>query len=191
MNKTIRHRILWALLVGVICTLPSWAKDSVTISPLTTYSWGFSGGSAIPLNQDLKDQSEAYGKLSFNNNWYLTDYTSLFLDGNWFLPGNNFGGNLGVEFLAGDPHYAKVRPLLGLGVGTQIFERDDKPFGKGIGGSLNSHIGMLINASNSLQFRIRVPYQFVLNSYQDHTIGVEIGVLFSSPWKHIRKLNYQ
>ena len=113
---------------------------------------------------------------------------NLFLDVDWFAPGSNYGLGLGFDFLINDRGF---RPFIGMGAGAHVFDKEGTAFGKNLGTSLTAHLGFLLDLSDRIQIRMRVPYHFTANDARDHTIGLDIGFFFSDQFRHVKKLNYR
>jgi hypothetical protein len=163
------------------------SEEGVPTSPVTVYSGGIAGGAFFPLNDELEPESKSFLKLSFINTVHLTDHMELFLDADWFAPGNNYGMDLGFNFLLTSSGF---RPFLGAGVGAHVFDKAGKDFGENFGPSATAHAGFLLDLSDRLQIQVRVPYHFTANQAKDHSIGLDIGFLFSDKFRHVKKLNY-
>ncbi|NLP01964.1 MAG: acyloxyacyl hydrolase [Fibrobacter sp.] len=176
--------------VLMICAGLLFADDpsekGVPTSPLTIYSGGISAGAMIPLNNDLQDYSRSFMKLSFINQIYYREHIGIFLDVDWFAPRKNFGADLGFDFFLTSSDF---RPFLGLGIGAHYFDKTDE-FGDNFGPSATIHLGFVLDVTESLQIRIRVPYHIVANETRDHAAGAEIGFLFSDRFRKVKKLNY-
>lgn len=162
-------------------------EKEIPTSPVTIYSGGFGVGGFRALNKELKKEQLNFLKLSFENTVYFKENIGVFFDADWFAPGNNFGADIGFDF---QPLTGDFRPFLGLGVGAHYFEKAGGEFGNNFGPSGTIHVGFTVDLSDQVQMRMRVPYYMVGNEVTDHTVGMEVGFLFSGKFRHIKKLNY-
>jgi hypothetical protein len=170
--------------------LVSWAGDpsekGVPTSPLTIYSGGLGIGASHALNEELKSVQTNFLKLTFANTIFFTEYIAVFFDANWFLPGSNFGADLGFDCML--LKNGAIRPFIGAGLGAHYFDKGNE-FGKDFGPSGTAHIGFAIDLSDRVQIRVRVPYHLVGGETRDHLIGLETGFLFSNQFRHVKKLD--
>jgi hypothetical protein len=177
-------------LLSVAMIIVVWAEDptekGVPTSPLTIYSGGFGVGASQAISKELIDKQNSFLKLSLQNAVYFKQNMAVFFDLDWFGLGNNYGADLGVDFI---PVTGSFRPFIGGGVGAHYFDKSDK-FGDNIGPSATLHAGFALVLTNRVQMRARVPYHVALNQRNDQCAGVEVGFLFSGRFKHIKKLNY-
>ncbi len=183
------NKILAVTLVMVFSGLVS-AEDSseknVANTPLKIYSGGLSLGSSMAINEELKSESERFLSVSLINSVYLRDHINLFFDLSWFAPGLNFASYLGFDFFMTKSGF---RPFVGMGVGVQYYDKGG-PTGEDVGPSGTVHAGFLLDVTDRVQLRFRVPYYVVANHSRDHAAGFEIGILFSGRFKNVKKLNY-
>jgi len=163
------------------------SEEGVKTTPVNVYSGGIGGGSFFALNEQLQDESEQYLKLSFINSIYLHKSINLFIDVDWFIPGSNFGTDLGFDLMLSRSDFI---PFIGIGTGAHIFNKAGNEFGEDFGSSATAHLGFLLDLSDRLQIRIRVPYKIVFNADKDQGVGLELGFLFSDKFRRIKKLNY-
>jgi len=170
---------------GLVSAQDSSEKNA-TKTPLRIYSGGLALGSSLAINGELKDESEQFLSVSFINSVYLQDHISIFFDVNWFAPGLNFASNLGFDFFMTRSGF---RPFVGLGGGVQYFDKGG-PIGEDIGPSGTLHAGFLLDVTDRVQLRFRVPYYAVANHSRDHAAGLDVGILFSGRFKNVKKLNY-
>lgn len=169
---------------GLVSAQDSSERSAIK-TPLRIYSGGLSLGSALAINEELKDESEQFLSVSFINSVYLRDHISLFFDLNWFAPGLNLASNVGFDFFMTRSGF---RPFIGLGVGVQYFDKEG-PTGENIGPSGTLHAGFLLDVTDRVQVRFRVPYYAVANHSRDHAAGFEVGILFSGRFRNTKKLN--
>ncbi|MDG5816700.1 hypothetical protein QA601_16505 [Chitinispirillales bacterium ANBcel5] len=177
----------FALVLGV--SLSAYAGNSgVHTTPLKIYSGGIGVGAMVPLEQDVDSPSQQLLRVSFINSWHFREHVSLFLDVNWFAPGLNVGADAGFDFLLSTSYF---RPFFGFGIGAHHFESDEHDdFRSNFGPSATAHIGFELDITETVQVRARVPYYVVLNEERNHGAGLDIGVMFTSPLRRVRKLNY-
>ncbi|MBN1128152.1 MAG: hypothetical protein JXA71_04165 [Chitinispirillaceae bacterium] len=171
--------------------LSTWAADpsekGVPTSPLTIYSGGFGVGASHPLNDELKAQQSNFLKLTLANTVFFKDNVAVFIDADWFLPGSNFGADLGFDFMIRSS--GTFRPFIGAGIGAQYFDKGND-FGDDFGPSGTVHLGLVLDLSDHVQMRVRVPYHLVGSETPDHLIGLEVGFLFSNKFRRVKKLDY-
>ncbi|MFC1584996.1 acyloxyacyl hydrolase [Fibrobacterota bacterium] len=156
-------------------------------TPLSVYSGGLGGGAIFALSERLSDESEQYLKLSFVNSLYLRENLNLFVDIDWFAPGGNYGADLGFDFMFSR---SDLRPFMGAGLGAHLFDKKGRNFGENLGASATVHMGFLLDLTDRLQIRVRIPYHIVFNADKDQGIGVDLGFLFSDKFRRVKKLNY-
>ncbi len=162
--------------------------DTTTVS-LAPYSIGLGAGVVSALNSELKDESPAFMKMSIIQSITFADRWNMGLDIDWLLPGQNWAGELSLDYLLGKGSF---QPFIGAGAGIRYFDKPSADFGNNIGASGTVHVGMLLDIMDELQLRIRVPYHIVANTAGDQGVGLDIGFLFSSPQRtsKVRKLKY-
>jgi hypothetical protein len=162
-------------------------ESGVPTSPLAIYSGGAAVGVIRSINTDLKSESKNFFKLSFINDVYVTKMTHLFIDVDWLAPRANFGTDVGFDYLLST---SKFRPFVGAGVGVRVFDKKGYSFGDNFGLSATLHAGFIVELSKTVQLRIRAPFHAVLNETRDGGAGLDIGLLFSKPYRHVKQLNY-
>ena len=162
------------------------SENGVPTSPLKIYSCGFGTGALMSLNEELRDVSRQFFRISVVNTFSVRDHLSLFLDADWLAPKGNVGADLGVDaiFLRQD-----FRPFVGVGLGVHYIDRDE-PFGDSFGPSFTAHAGFSLDLSDNVAVRMRLPYHFIFTKQRDQAIGVDFGFIFSSRFKKVRKLNH-
>jgi hypothetical protein len=162
--------------------------DTVQVS-LSPYSFGVGGGVITSLNDELSDRSPAFMKLSLIQSITFAERFNMGMDLDWLLPGQNWGLDLSLDYLLAT---GSIKPFLGAGGGFRYFDKRGSSFGNDIGAAGTVHAGMLIDVLDELQLRIRVPFHFVGNTAGDRGVGVDLGILFSSPHRNtkVRKLKY-
>lgn len=158
---------------------------SVALSP---YCLGGGLGVLGAVTSDLSNNSNAYLKLTIAQSFRIQDHWDVGLDLDWWLPGNNLGGTVNLDYVFGSGPF---RPFIGAGVGMQNIDYYNK-FGQGFGGEGTAHAGIYFDIMDELQLRVRVPYHFVANANLDQATGLDIALLFSSPHRntHVKKLKY-
>lgn len=182
------HYIVLGMIVMLFCG--SWADTSesgVPTSPLTIYSGGIGVGTIHSLNDTLKMETKTFLKLVFINDVYLVDNVHLFIDIDWLAPRANFGADVGLDYVF---MTSRFRPFLGAGAGARYFDKKGYDFGDNIGPAGTLHAGFMADISKTVQMRFRVPFHVVLNRTSDCGIGLDIGVLFSKPYRQVKKLDY-
>jgi hypothetical protein len=162
--------------------------DTVQVS-LAPYSLGLGAGVISALNDELMDESPAFLKLSLIQSIQFAERWNMGLDLDWMLPGQNWGGELTLDYLLATGNF---KPFIGAGGGFGYFDKSGSDFGHDIGASGTVHIGMILDVMDELQLRIRVPFTVVANDAGDRGVGVDVGFLFSSPLRNtkVRKLKY-
>jgi hypothetical protein len=166
------------------------SEKGVPKSSLKIYSGGVALGAMVPVSEKFQeDCGDVFLGVSFINSWQFRDNVALFADASWFAPGSNFGLDAGVDYLFST---SSVRPFAGAGIGGHYFYRDgdDVKFGEKFGPSLTAHIGVALDVTETVQVRLRAPYRFTLTKTRDQGFGVDLGVVFSSKFSKIKKLNY-
>lgn len=162
--------------------------DTVRVS-LSPYSLGVGAGVITALNDELMDKSPAFLKLSLIQSINFAERWNMGLDLDWMLPGQNWGGDLSVDYLLATGSF---KPFIGAGGGIRYFDKTGSDFGHDIGAAGTVHVGMILDVLDEMQLRIRVPLHVVANDAGDRGVGVDIGVLFSSPLRNtkVKKLRY-
>jgi hypothetical protein len=179
---------LWLLLVGIQLVFSADpSEEGVKTSPVTIYSGGIAGGAFFALSDELSEESEQYLKLAFINNIYVIEPVNLFVDVNWFAPGNNFGADLGFDLVFSRSDF---QGFLGAGVGAHVFNKTGNEFGDDFGPSATAHVGFALGLGERVQVQARIPFHIALNAATDMCIGLDIGFLFSDKFKKVKKLNY-
>jgi Lipid A 3-O-deacylase (PagL) len=155
-------------------------------SPVTTYSGGVGFGAVTAVNDELREYSENFLKISVVNLLYFRDKVSFFFDLNWCAPGMNFGGDVGVDFFMTT---SDIRPFVGAGIGAAYLDKSNE-FGDNFGISGTIHAGCIFDISDNLSIRFRVPVTGINNDTKDITIGADVGFIISDKFKRVRKLDY-
>ncbi len=162
------------------------SEAGVPLKPLKIYSGGIGLGAVRSLNEELKDVSLHFLRISLVNTFSVREHLDLFLDGDWQLPGSNFGADLGIDAVFSR---TDVRPFAGIGLGGRYFDRSDD-FGRNFGPSITVHGGCTVDLSDNVALRVRLPYHVILTETADHMVGLEFAFLFSSRFKNVKKLEY-
>lgn len=166
------------------------SEKGVPTSPLGIYTGGIGVGAIKPMNDELKAEQSMFLKLTFMNSFYFREDMSLFLDADWFIPGKNFGADFGFDFI---PFQGDVRPFIGAGVGAHYFNKPDAhgaKFGDNFGPSGTVHLGCIIDLTDRVQIKVRVPFHFVGNATSDMGTGIDVGMMFGSRYRNVKKLDY-
>jgi len=186
----VKDLITTAMAALVIATSAAFAADpsekGVPTSPLAVYSGGIAAGAFSPLSDSLSAERSMFVKLTFMNTFYFRNNMSLFLDINWFGPGNSYGADLGFDFV---PFEGDIRPFIGAGVGAHFFDKNGT-FGDNFGPSGTVHAGVLVDITETVQLKVRVPFHIVGNETLDNGAGLDIGMMFGSKLRHVKKLDY-
>jgi hypothetical protein len=184
-------KLAFILITVLIAFFPAFSGDpteeGIGTSPVTVYSGGIGAGAFFALSEEFRKESEQYLKLAFINSIQLKEKVDLFIDADWFLPGNNFGADLGFDFMFSRSAFSL---FAGLGVGAHHFGKAGNEFGEDFGASATAHLGFLLDLSDRLLLRIRLPYHIVFNADKDMAVGLDIGFLFSDKFRRTKKLNY-
>ncbi|MDB5048592.1 MAG: hypothetical protein JWO30_1663 [Fibrobacteres bacterium] len=164
-------------------------KPDTVQASLSPYNFGLGAGVLSALNTELSDESPAFLKMSVIQSINFADRWNMGLDLDWMLPGQNWGGNLTLDYLLATGSF---KPFLGAGGGFSYFDKSGADFGHNLGASGTVHVGMILDVLDELQLRIRVPFTVVTNDAFDKTVGLDVGFLFSSPHRKtkVRKLIY-
>jgi hypothetical protein len=170
---------------GALAADPS--EKGVPTSPLGIYTGGIGVGAIKPMNDELKADQSMFLKLTFMNSFYFREDVSLFLDADWFIPGKNFGADFGFDFI---PFQGDVRPFIGAGVGAHYFNKPGAKFGDNFGPSGTVHLGCILDITDRVQIKVRVPLHLVGNEAVDQGAGIDIGMMFGSRFRNVKKLNY-
>ena len=191
------NRMLYLVVAMVLLGKTVRAEDvNLTDMPETTtvslspYSLGIGAGVISALNPELEARSPAFMKLSIIQSIAFADRWNMGLDLDWLLPGQNWGGEVSLDYLMGSRSF---RPFIGAGGGMRYFDKRGTDFGHDLGVSGTVHVGMVVDVMDELQLRIRVPFHIVANDAGDRGVGLDVGVLFSSPQRttSVRKLKYR
>ncbi len=162
-------------------------EKNVPTSTLAIYSGGFEVGAIRSLTDSLRTESQRFFKLAFINEVHFNENVYLFADIDWLAPSRNFGVEVGIDcFLSSSP----FRPFIGGGAGVRLFDKKGYRFGDNIGPSATLHGGFLFDLSKYVQLRVRTPFHVVFNKTNDMGAGLDIGILFSNPYRQVRQLNY-
>jgi hypothetical protein len=162
-------------------------KPDTVQASIAPYSLGLGAGVVSAVNDELSNRSAAFLKLSVIQSIQFTDHVAAGLDLDWLLPGQNWGGDLTLDYLI---LTGAIKPFVGVGGGIRYFDKG--AFGDGIGASGTVHAGLLLDVMDEMQLRIRVPYHVVANKDMDQGVGIDVGFLFSSPLRttRVKKLKY-
>ncbi|HKP94703.1 MAG TPA: hypothetical protein VJ385_03000 [Fibrobacteria bacterium] len=165
-------------------------KPDTVQAPLSIYSFGLGAGVVSSINHELRDESPAFLKLSVLQSFIFADHWNIGLDMDWMLPGQNWGGDLSLDFLP--LATGGIKPFVGAGGGFRYFDKHGSDFGHDVGASATVHAGVILDVLEELQMRIRVPYHVVANDAEDRSVGLDVGFLFSSPHRKtkVKKLIY-
>jgi outer membrane protein W len=162
------------------------SEKGVPTSPLFIYTGGIGVGAIKSMSDELKADQSMFMKLSFMNSFYFRDNMALFFDADWFIPGDNFGADFGFDFI---PFSGDFRPFIGAGVGAHYFDKSAK-FGDNFGPSGTVHLGFIIDVTDQVQLKVSVPMYIVGNTANDLGAGVNIGMMFGSRFRTVKKLDY-
>jgi len=199
MNKILLGFALAALVGSSFAAGNDPSEKGVPRSSLKIYSGGVALGAIVPVSKDFKEEcEEVFLGVSFINSWQFRDKVALFFDGSWFAPGGNGGIDAGIDYLFST---SSVKPFVGAGIGGHYFHRDSidrksdedavkAEFSDKFGPSLTAHIGVALDVTETVQVRLRAPYRITFTSGMDQGFGVDLGVVFSSRFSKIKKLNY-
>ena len=172
---------------GLLASGNDPSEKGVPTSPLGIYTGGITVGAIRAMNDELKKEQSTFLKLSFTNSFYFREDMSLFLDADWFIPGKNFGADFGFDFI---PFRGDVRPFIGAGVGAHYFTKPGVKFGDNFGPSGTVHLGCIIDLTDRVQIKVRVPLHIVGNEAVDQGAGIDIGMMFGSRFRNVKKLDY-
>ena len=162
------------------------SEAGVPLKPLKIYSGGIGVGAVRSLNEELKEASLHFLRISVVNSFAIRDHLSLFLDADWQLPGSNAGADLGIDAVFSR---SDIRPFAGIGLGGRYIDRSSD-FGSDFGPSITVHGGCTIDLADNVALRLRLPYHVIFTESTDHMVGLECAFLFSSRFKKVRKLEY-
>ena len=184
--KRLKSILFLSIAVLALNTVPLNASDSTRTSPLNIYSGGIGVGAVKTLNEKLSKEHSSFLKVSFLNRIFFTDNLNLICDINWFIPGQNFGGDFGIHY---NFTTSRFKPFFGIGAGTHYIERSNQSFGENIGLSGTIHGGFLLEVSETFHVELMVPYHLVGNKEIDHAVGFQIGFIFLDKYSKVRKLH--
>jgi len=199
MNKVLLCLSVAALVGSSFAAGNDPSEKGVPRSSLKIYSGGVALGAMVPVSNELKEEcEEVFLGVSVINSWQFRENVALFADWSWFAPGKNGGIDAGVDYLFST---SSIRPFVGAGIGGHYFHRDsidrksdEDPvkagFGDKFGPSLTAHIGVALDVTETVQVRLRAPYRVTFTSGMDQGFGVDLGVMFSSRFSKVKKLNY-
>lgn len=161
--------------------------ETTTVA-LSPFSIGPEMGGLFALNDELRDQSEAFLELGVTTSAVFADHFALSANVDWLLRGSSFGGGITLDYIFGQGAF---RPFFGAGVGLQYMDNGLR-FGDAFGVSGTFHPGILFDITDALQLRVRVPVTMVTNQNFDQLAGVDFALLFSSPHRttRVKKLTY-
>jgi len=171
------------------------SESGISTSPLKIWSAGVGGGLLYSLNDSLKGTpGKSLGEVFWMNSFDFTDNFSLFADINWYMTDSgaaNFGIDLGGDYMFSD---GRVKPFLGAGIGARYYDKLSDTEGKSggtIGGGALVRVGVALELTETIEVRVRVPFQFaVIGDVNDMRVGAEVGVMFFSNLRNVRKLGY-
>ncbi|KMQ52893.1 hypothetical protein CHISP_0114 [Chitinispirillum alkaliphilum] len=183
-----KNVLFLALVLGLtVGAVEPQAREGRKTTPLKIYSGGIGAGAMLDLDSEADAFSGQLFRLSFVNMWQFREHVALFADVNWFGPGRNFGADAGFDFLLSS---SSLKPFLGFGIGAHHFESDEGSFSTDFGPSATLHIGFLLDITETVQVRMRLPYYVVLNEANNHGAGLDIAVMFTSPLSRVRRIHY-
>jgi len=163
------------------------SEAGIPTSPLRIWSTGVGGGILYPLNDDFKAECEdaALGKIIWTNSFDFTDHVSLFADVNWYVGNKGIVGlDLGLDYTI--LPYDRVKPFLGVGGGVDYFYEGDGD----IGGTATGRVGVTLELTNTVDVKVRVPFNAVFAQKTYMGIGVDVCVLFYSSLRNVKSINY-
>ena len=182
------------LLVGTVGTVSAEDVDlsnhaDTSVISLAPYSIDPSVGVVGAVDGDLTRNSDQFLSVSIAQSVRFREQWELGLDLDWWVPGNNFGGNMDLSYVFGT---GALQPFVGAGVGIRSLDYDNEPMGKGLGAEGLLQAGLFLDVMDNLQMRVRVPYRFIANSHRDQAAGLDVALLFSSPLRKtkVKKLTY-
>ncbi len=177
----------WLILMLGLCLESLMANPKTAYNPLSVYRGGVLFGSVYSLNPELRDYSEQFLKLNFDNRISVSPQVDVVADVNWHLPGNNFGFDLGADFYL---FQGSFKPFMGFGVGAQYFDKY-QDFGENIGALVTARLGMFMEIGDRLSVLIQVPYSITTNVDRDNSVGLQIGFVFSDGLRHVQKISWK
>ena len=183
-----KQTVLATILVLAAAVVAQQERDTgVATSPLTIYSAGLAVGAIRSLSDSLQSESKTFVKLSFIQDVYFTENIHLFADVDWLAPRANCGAEAGIDYLL---LTSRVRPFVGAGAGVRYFDKKGNAFGDNFGPAATLHAGLVLDISQTMQVRVRIPFHATFNQNRDYGAGLDIGLLFSKPYRHVKKFEY-
>jgi len=176
------QRPLKSLLL-TICSasiLSAAAGDNVSV-----YSGGISFGGMTMLNDTTDRASNMYGTVGLNNRFTINDNFDIFADAELFgFTSTNLAFSTGVDAMLG---HGKVRPFVGVGAGVAWYDHGNK-FETGAGMMAKVQGGVQIDVLDNMGITFSVPFRYTFNEFHDNSIGFQMGMLFFSPQRKIKKI---
>ncbi len=176
-------KVMLFVIVSGVLVCSAMAQNT---TPLKIYSGGIGAGAMVGLEPEDDASSGQFLKLSFVNMWQFREQVALYADVNWFAPGRNFGAEGGFSFMFSTSYF---RPFFGFGVGGHSFESEDGDFSTDFGPSATAHIGFMLEITETVQIRARVPYYVVLNEARNQGAGFDVGIMFKSPLSGVKRIH--
>jgi len=185
MKKILLSALTLLMALGVYAADPS--EDGVPTTPLKIYSGGITLGGIRAVNDELKeDVTKNLLKVSFANVFSIRPNVDLFMDASVYFPEACYGADFGADFIFSPSEF---RPFAGFGIGGFFVNRGGE-FSDDFGPSITAHFGFTLDVTETVAVRLRAPYHFILNDFNDQAAGLDLTILFSSRLKNVKKLQY-
>lgn len=169
------------------------ADNGVSTSPLKIWSTGVGVGGFYPLSDAIKDRGEFFARVAWMNSFDFTEDFALVLDINWYADKDFESlGNFGVD-AGGDYTFlsaSRVSPFLGAGIGLLYFgEKDSLDALAGL--SVTARAGVALKLTETVDVKVRVPFHLLVGGdTTEMGVGFEVGVMFYSSLRGVKRLNY-
>ena len=168
-------------LLAFFSASPSFSQKTDTV-PLTFFSAGAGLTGHKALSSELDSAQSTLLGISLISSVWLSEQANLSLEAGWLVPGSGWTAAMGVDW---KPLSQGFSPLIGFQAGLAHLEVGSK-FSDNFGPMAGARAGFILDAMDVMQIRVTLPYRVVFNERMDQTLGLELGLLFSSPHRNTR-----
>jgi len=169
---------------GLTVEPPTNEKET---TPLSVYSWGI-GARFLLVHMEGNRELRHLSGVSFKNVLYLNQRNNLFFDAHFLFPGIVAGADIGVDYLF-ETREKRHSVFIGAGVGAYYLDTSNTKLTRRIGAALTVHAGYCVDLSGRMQLCFMAPYTVVASPGVHHFLGLEIGCIFSGPYKDVKVLH--